>query len=657
MVRKEKMRELSFRGIVLGALLAMILAAANTFLALKLGILSSASIPAAVMAMGLLRFFKNSSILENNAVQTAASAGEAVAGGVVYTIPALIIIGYWNHFDYLTNFSIAALGGILGVLFSIPLRRLLVNDASLPFPEGQAIAALLNSSNHQANLKEILWGGGIAALIELLQLGFKLVASHWTFWFTAFRSLFFLGIGFSPTLIGAGFLMGPRVAMSVLGGAISMWLVDLPLLSPSHADISKETLGLIGHDLWTRHLRYIALGAMLCAGVLAFSRLLKPLLRRIVQSLENLGDLQKNRGLFSSRDQDIPVPYILMAIALLSAFLFLFFQFNFPLDDIGFNQNLAPTLIFGAVLYVLVFGALFAVITAYFSGMVGVTASPGSSIVISGILFAAWLLMSLMNTFIPSPFNPAQMNAAAALVIMIGAVVTGIGAIANDNIQDLKVGQLIGATPWKQELMLLLGVLVSALVIPWVMDSLFEVYGIAGVVPRAGMDLSKTLPAPPAALLAAIAEAMLTHQLPWMMFAWGVLTIFLLLLTERALKLYFKGPISILGFAIGMYLPLESSTALFLGGFLALSLGKQIRLKVKSAENQLHSREKMTMIACGLVAGAALMDVILAFIFSIKQSADALALVPESFEIWTVVAAFLLMGILARLIKIRVLKF
>ena len=199
----QKIAELTLRSVLLAILLAMLLAMSNAYLALKLGILTSASIPAAIISMGILRLFKNATILENNAVQTAASAGEAVAGGIVYTIPALIIIEYWHGFDYLTNFFIAVSGGILGVLFSIPLRRVLVNEPMLKFPEGRAIAEVLKSSTEKVGIRDIVMGGAIGAVLELLQVGFKVIASSWNYWFVAKRSLFGFGAGFSATMIGA----------------------------------------------------------------------------------------------------------------------------------------------------------------------------------------------------------------------------------------------------------------------------------------------------------------------------------------------------------------------------------------------------------------------------------------------------------------------
>lgn len=628
-----KVAELTFRVILLAIILTVLLAMSNAYLALKLGILTSASIPAAIISMGILRFFKNSTILENNAVQTAASAGEAVAGGIVYTIPALIIIGFWNHFDYITNFFIAVCGGVLGVLFSIPLRRILVNDETLKFPEGRAIAEVLKSSADKVGIKDIFLGGVVGGFIELLQVGFKLIANSWGYWFAVKRSLFGLGAGFSATMIGAGYLVGHDMAISIFLGAVISWLVALPIVSQFYPEfLNQYPAEQAATLLWNSEMRYLGIGAMLFAGIWTFIKLVKPLARSVRTSFRSYISKSKIGEQFPRTEKDIPMPFILMGIGLMAGILFLFFQVVFPLGQAGLENDYSPTIVFLGVIYVLVIGFLFSVITAYFSGMVGVTASPGSSVVISGMLFAAWLLVSAINHLLPLPLNLQQIQAAEAITIIIGAVVTGIAAIANDNTQDLKVGQLVGATPWKQEVMLLVGVIISALVIPPVMQILFNVYGIAGVMPRAGMDVAQSLPAPTAALMAAITEAVFRNSLPWNMMLAGACIILLAIFLNRILNIKRFLNLSILGIAIGMYLPLSSSFPLFIGGMIALFVQKRLgRVKITSEESMIR-KQKGTLIACGLVAGSAIMDVLLAIPFSIFHSPDALQLVGSSWK-------------------------
>ncbi|HHF7344846.1 TPA: OPT family oligopeptide transporter [Legionella feeleii] len=651
----EKIAELTIRSIILAIILTIILALSNAYLALKLGILTSASIPAAIISMGILRLFKNSTILENNAVQTAASAGEAVAGGIVYTIPALIIIQYWDGFDYLTNFFIAVCGGILGVLFSIPLRRVLVNEPVLRFPEGRAIAEVLKSSAEKAGIRDIFLGGAVGGVLELFQTGFKIIANNWSFWFSIKRSLLGFGVGFSATMIGAGYLVGHEMALSIFLGAIISWLIAMPIVSQFYPEfLTHYPAQKAATFLWNSEMRYLGIGAMLFAGTWTFLKLIRPLLKSMRISFRAFMSKSHQETQLPRTDKDIPMPFILIGVTLMSAILFLFFQFIFPLEEIGLDGDFAPTLVFGAVLYVLIIGFLFSVITGYFSGMVGVTASPGSAIVIAGMLFAAWILLTMINNLLPLPFSVNQIKAAEAITIIIGSVVTGIAAIANDNTQDLKVGQLVGATPWKQQVMLLLGVIISSLVIPPVMQLMFDVYGIAGVMPHDGMDPGQSLPAPTAALMAAITEAVFRNTLPWTMMFIGAAVILALIFFIYVVKLDRYVRLSILGVAIGMYLPIASSFPLFLGGMIAMVTQWRLsKKKLPDEEGQLR-RQRGVLIACGLVAGSALVDVLLAIPFSIFHTPNALTMVGKNWQNYGIMLGIVSTLILAYWIERRV---
>jgi len=652
---EEHVAELTFRSVVLAVCLTVILAMSNTYLALKLGILSSASIPAAIVSMGILRLFKKPSILENNAVQTAASAGEAVAGGIVYTIPALIIIEYWHQFDYLTNVMIALIGGVLGVLFSIPLRRILVNEPLLRFPEGRAIAEVLKSSAQGARVREIFLGGAIGAFLELFQLGFKVIASSVSYWFVYRGSLFGFGAGFSATMIGAGYLVGAEMAISIFIGALVSWFFAMPIASQFYPEyLHHETANQAATYLWQAEMRYLGIGAMLFAGIWTFIQLARPLIKSIQVTARDFKEITlKNKSLRT--DLDIPSRYIIAGIAVMAIALFYLFQSIFPAETLALHGSLQVWVSLSAVFYVLVVGFLFSVITAYFSGMVGVTASPGSSVVIAGMLFAAWLLLKLIHHVLPLPFTATQIQAAEAMTIIIGGIVTGVAAIANDNTQDLKVGFLVGATPWKQQLMLLLGVVVSALVIPPVMQLLFDVYGIAGVLPHAGMDPSKTLPAPAAAMMAAITQAVFNHEMPWLMMGIGAGLIICFLFLVKVFRLNRLMRFSMLGIAIGMYLPLESTVPLFLGGMISWFVQRRINLQILPKQ-QVPYQQKGVLIACGLVAGSALMDVLLAIPFSLGHSSEVLSLVGVSWAPYSVVLAVISLVMLSQWINQRVLR-
>lgn len=655
---EKNIAEITFRTVIIAIFLTVVLAMANAYLALKIGILTSASIPAAIISMGILHFFRDATILENNSVQTAASAGEAVAGGIVYTIPALIIIQYWQQFSYWQNFFIAFSGGVLGVVFSIPLRRVLVKEKTLPFPEGQAIAEVLKSSTEtKSSLRLLVNGGMVGGIIELLQVGFKLIANSWSMWFVAKRTLFGFGAGFSATMIGAGYLVGIEVAISIILGAVVSWMLAFPIMTaifPQYVTSNDAQIAVI--QLWNEKVRYIGIGAMLFAGIWTFVFLLKPLIASMKLSMGVLyfsKDMKKN---VLRTEKDIPLSIILLITCLFAALLFLFFQFNFPLAKAGLSGVFAPSFIFLAVLYVLLVGFVFSAITGYFSGMVGVTASPGSSIIIAGMLVAAWLLLQLLNQLNGYQLTEEQLKAAEAITIIIGAVVTGIAAIANDNIQDLKVGYILGATPWRQQVMLLLGVTVSALVIPPILQLLFNVYGIAGVMPRVGMDASQSLPAPPAALMAAITQAVFHRNLPWEMMALGGGIILLVVALNRLLVKRNIAKLSILGVAIGMYLPLASSFPLFIGGAISWLVNKCLDKQQLSPAVKKQKSHRGVLIACGLVAGAALMDVLLAIPFSIYGSANALSLVGPYWHTIGLILALITTAILAHWLKNKVTK-
>ncbi len=617
--------EFSLIGFLIAIFLTCILAMANAYLALKVGILTSASIPAAVLGMSILKLFRRNNILENNLIQTAASAGEAIAGGIVYTIPALIIIRYWTHFPYWENVLIALIGGGLGVVFSIPLRRVLVHQPKLPFPEGKAVAEVLLTSQKSVGT-ELLKGGLLGALLELMQVGFKVIANSFSVWFTFRRMIFGFGMGFSATLIGAGYLIGFEIGLSIFIGAIVGWVISIPVASLWYPKLvlSHHMTESIMH-IWNAKIRYVGIGAMLCAGVITFLSMMRPLYESIKFTLSST---HKNfhAELFNSRvERDISFPMILLLASLFTGILFLFLQSMLPFHLIQLPLHYELTFSFFTVIYIVFIGFIFATITAFFSGLVGVSASPGSSVIIAGMLLAAWLLLEVMSALFPM-LSSSQIKALEATTIIIGSVITGIAAISNDNIQDLKVGQLVGATPWKQQVMLFVGVIVSSLVIPPIMQLLFDVHGIAGVMPHPKMDISQSLPAPPAALMAAVTQAIFHHGMPWLMLFIGAGLVLCVVIMNQLLAHFRIIQISALGFAIGIYLPMTTSIPLFLGGLIAFLTMNKLKKQSPSSDEVAIKTQRGLLAACGLVAGAAIMDVFLAVPFSIARTPDVLRL-------------------------------
>ena len=617
-----KLPELTWGVVGLSIVLSIILAMSNAYLALKVGILASASIPAAIVSMGVLRFFSNANILQNNLVETAASAGEAVAGGIVYTVPALILIHFWQGFEYWENFLIAILGGLLGVLFSVPLRRVLVTEKRLHFPEGRAIAEVLLAGHEQLGAFRLIVLGGLAgALLEFLQSGLKVIADAINSWHVLGRAVVGGGCGFSATMIGVGYIIGFQMGMSLFIGALIGWFFGVPWFSSQLPGLPEAISATdIAMELYAEKIRYVGVGAMLIAGAWTVLTLIKPFFVSIVEGFKAVRGY-KLSGNIPRTEQDIPFIYLLLGILLLMLAMYFFFRNEFPINALGLPGQLQPAILISALLYILLFGFIFCAITGYFSGLVGVTASPGSAIIIAGLLLAAILLQVLLSNYELNTILESK-QAAAAITIFLGAIITGAAAIANDNIQDLKVGHIVGSTPWKQQLMLMLGVVTSAAVIPLVMQLLFDVYGVGDVLPRSGMDPHEALPAPPAALMAAVVQGVFDYALPWSLVLLGGGVVISFILVNCCLPKTMK--LSILGIAMGIYLPLTTSMPLFLGSAMAFFCNATLRRRGFSYLQIMARRHNGILLACGLVAGAALMSVLLAIPFALLGGPDSL---------------------------------
>jgi putative OPT family oligopeptide transporter len=590
--------------------------------------------------MSILRWFKQSNILENNLIQTAASAGEAVAGGIVYTVPALILIHYWTSFNYWQNVAIALAGGVLGVMFSIPLRHILVNDPNLKFPEGKAIAEVLIAGTQKSfHLRPMVMGAILGAGMEFAQTGIKIFTSTIQGWFSAGKTIWGFGVGFSATMLGVGYLVGFELGISLLIGAIVSWGILIPVLGWfSHPTLTTNaTTAAI--SLWGSKIRYVGIGAMLTAGIWTLSTLLKPFIASLLDAALALKtSVNSERNNYLRTEMDIPLHYVCLGLLLCLLALYYIFSYSFPFPAMPINKILQTSLLWGGLIYVLVAGFIFSAICGYFSGMVGVTASPGSAIIIAALFLAALSLRIVLciTTGHHELGGNTQMHA-AAIAILIGAVITSAACIANDNIQDLKVGQLVGATPWKQQVMLLFGVVIAAAIIPPIMQLLLNVYGIGDVLPRPGMNIADALPAPPAAMMAAVTQGVFNESMPWNMISLGVGIGIVLIILHRILRP--RGiRFSILGIATGMYLPLTTSTPIFIGSMIQ---------KIAARRNPKQDNQQGNLIACGLVTGAALMDVLLAIPFAIMENPEGLSIIsPAHVDVPVVLGLVAFIGLL-----------
>jgi len=607
--------EITVKAVVLGILLSITLAGANAYLGLFAGMTVSASIPAAVISMAILRLFRESNILENNIVQTAASAGESLAAGVIFTIPAMIILGAWTEFNYLETTLIAALGGTMGVLFTIPLRRALIVDTPLRFPEGVATAEVLKvGDTGGAGIKYIVWASLIGAAFKFGDTGLKL----WGGVFEKARyvggSIAYFGTNLSPALVGVGYIVGLNIAALIfIGGALN-WLVAIPILAvmqgiPAEAANAAEAAG----RLWSTQTRYLGVGAMVVGGFWALISVRKSLLRGISAGVEAYRRARDGTaGAVERTERDAPMQWVGIALVVSVIPLVVLFVF--------FTHNIGVSLLMAAVM--LVAGFLFAAVAAYMAGLVGSSNNPISGVTIATILTSSLLLVLLLGT--QSLIGPAA-------AILIGATVACAAAIAGDNMQDLKAGRIVGATPYKQQIMQLVGVIAAAMVIAPVLTLLLKAYGIG--LPTAGHP--NPLAAPQATLMAAVAEGVFRGGLPWGIIGVGMLGAVGVIILDETLKARessFRTPV--LAVAVGVYLPFQLSVAIFIGGLIAWAVKRHQKQAAAAAPADQQATLKHAadtgdrhglLFAAGAITGEALVGILLAIPIVVAGNANVLA--------------------------------
>lgn len=599
------MRELSPQAITLGVVLSAILAGANAYLGLFAGMTVSASIPAAVLSMAILRWIRGT-ILENNAVQTAASAGESVAAGAIFTLPALILLGAWTDFDYLETALLTGFGGLLGVLFTIPLRRALVIQGSLRFPEGVATAEVLkvgtgsrearSASEGKAGVGYVLAGSAFGACFKLGELGLHLWRGVLEFARPVGGTVLYAGANLSPALVGVGYIVGLNVAVVVFAGGALNWFLAVPLLGalegidPERGALESAWL------LWSTQTRYLGVGAMVVGGLWTLVELRSALVAGVRTGLQAYREVAGG-GLLPRTERDTPFSWVLVALALSL----------FPLSWVFFRVTgtFWVSALLAAVL--LMAGFLFCGVAAYMAGLVGSSHNP-----VSGVTIATILLTSLLLLWVLGP--GAAVGPAAA--ILVGSVVCCAAAIGGDNMQDLKTGHLLGATPYKQQIMQVLGALVGALVMAPVLTLLLEAYGIGA--PTA--EHPRPLKAPQATLMAAVARGVFAADLPWTIIAVGAGLAVAVIGLDRWLVARQSGVrVPVLAVAVGVYLPLELSVPILLGGMVAARARRSWRTVVRSASASEDPRGQRDvalrhglLLSAGLITGEALAGIGLA---------------------------------------------
>jgi putative OPT family oligopeptide transporter len=641
----ESLPEITLKAVILGFSLSAVLAGANAYLGLKVGMTVSASIPAAVISMALLKLFKQHNILENNIVQTSASAGEALSAGVIFTLPALIMLGYWAKFEFLPTLAIAAAGGVLGVLFTIPLRRALIVEAKLQFPEGVATAEVLKAGERGGEGARLIGIAGIsAALLKLSQTGLKLVSGSAGGSVTVGGALFGIGSDLGVALLAVGFIVGLNIAILVFAGGVISWFIGIPLFTAlaDPTQLAAITGGAEGYAaaeaIWSAQIRYLGVGAMATGGLYALLSLWGPVRDGLRSSRDAMKQLKHGgAGSIPRTERDTPFNYVIigtiaMAVPILIVFMSVIDQDAMLISDSQFAGILAFS-----VLFALVAGFIFSAVAGYMAGLVGSSNNPISGVTIATILTISLILLAFLGVQIDFTVDTTQATAAAATAILVGAVVACAASLAGDNLQDLKAGQLVGSTPAKQQIMQMIGVLAAALVIAPVLQLLFSAYGMGDVFPRAGMDASEALKAPQATLMSSVAEGVFTRNLPWDMIWIGCGVAVLIIAIDKVLEIKkstFRAPV--LAVAVGIYLPLELSVPIFIGGMIAWAVSKSVTRRWSDPKRVAVEKGSATtrglLFASGLITGEALVGILLAIPFAASQSTDVLSIAPEGFE-------------------------
>ena len=619
-----KPKELTIRSLILGALITTIFTAANVYLGLKVGLTFASSIPAAVISMAILSMVKDSSILENNIVQTVASAAGTLSA-IIFVLPGLVIVGWWTGFPFWQSFLICLSGGVLGVLFTIPLRRALVTNSDLPYPEGVAAAEVLKvgsgtrgetkdeTGEAKEGLVAVILGSVTSAGLAILTATRIAAASVTGFFGVGGGASSGYDIAFSLALVGAGHLVGLSVGMAMLTGLIIAWAIAVPILTSSQPAAEGVTLAAHTLTVWRTQVRFIGAGAIAIAAIYTLARLAKPVVGGLVSTLA----ASRASGERDDRDRDLSPGWILILTAaclIVTGWL----AFTFARSTVLAPNAFTLTLI--AIPFVLLGGFLIAGICGYMAGLIGASNSPISGVgILSIVLCASVLILAVPATGVTRP-------ALVAFALFITAIVFACATISNDNLQDLKTGQLVGASPMRQQIALIVGVAAGASVIPFVLNLLANAYGFAGAA-NVGVVAPNPLPAPQATLISALAQGVIGGNLEWKMIGIGAAVGVGLILLDTLLGALNKLRIPPLAVGIGIYLPMSATFAVVVGAVISYWYEGRAR----RSPNPERAERLGTLVASGLIVGESLWGVANAALI-VGTSKDApIGLVPEDF--------------------------
>jgi len=632
-----KPKELTVRGLILGALITTVFTAANVYLGLKVGLTFASSIPAAVISMAVLSAVKDSSILENNIVQTVASAAGTLSA-IIFVLPGLVIVGWWTGFPFWQSFLICVSGGVLGVLFTIPLRRALVTTSDLPYPEGVAAAEVLrvgsgtrgetkdDTGEARQGLTAVILGavasGGLAIITAT-----RIAAAEVTGFFRlgAMASTGY-NIAWSLALLGAGHLVGLSVGMAMLVGLITSWAIAVPILTSMTPAAAGVSLAAHTLTIWRTQVRFIGAGAIGVAAIYTLARLAKPVVAGLVSTLA----ASRAKATDDELDRDLS-PQWIVALAIVCLIIAAYLAYTFARSTALAGSALPLTAV--AVPFVLIVGFLIAGICGYMAGLIGASNSPISGVGILSIVVCASVFALTVS---PSPDTQKPL---VALSLFVTAIVFACATISNDNLQDLKTGQLVGASPRRQQIALIVGVGAGAAVIPSVLNLLAKAYGFAGAA-NVGVVAPNPLPAPQATLISALAQGVIGGNLEWKMIGIGALVGVGLVLVDAllgAMKLLRIPPLAV---GIGIYLPMSATAAVVMGAVISWWYDNRI----KSTPNPERAERLGTLVASGLIVGESLWGVLNAGLIVATSKDAPIALVPEDFALAPWLGVLLFVG-------------
>ncbi|MGV0430165.1 OPT family oligopeptide transporter [Corynebacterium tuberculostearicum] len=597
---KASLPELTLRGIIIGGLITLIFTAANVYLGLKVGLTFATSIPAAVISMAVLRRFKGHNVKENNIVQTIASAAGTLSA-IIFVLPGLVMVGYWQGFGFVQTAGVCIIGGVLGVMYSIPLRRALVTGSDLPYPEGVAAAEVLkvgdenaSGTSQEENAKglRVIVAGGITSAVMALLTAMKAAASEVTAYFKLGAGATTLGTSLSTALIGVGHLVGLPVGIAMLVGVVISYFILLPIFTTG--DITGATaLADVVDTTFSDDIRFIGVGTMAIAAIWTLLKIAAPIAVGIRQSLAS-SRARKSGSTVDVTERDIPFPYVATTIvAFMVPIALLLWDFVRGTD---IHDHMA-VLITVSVLFTLLVGLIIASVCGYMAGLIGASNSPISSIGIIAVLAASLLIAAVTRGTTADPLS------LVAYTLFTAAIVFGIATISNDNLQDLKTGQLVGATPWKQQVALIIGVVFGSLVIPPILQVMLNGFGFQGME-GAGED---ALAAPQAALMSSVASGIFDSSLDWnLIFIGMAIGAVLIIIDELLRKFTDKYSLSPLAAGMGMYLPAALTIVIPIGAILGTFYDKW-------AAKQSHpefAKRMGTLLATGLIVGESLFGVV-----------------------------------------------